>query len=705
MAGDSKGNGDGISRRDFLDGVAITAAGLAAAAAAPFMTGAEAAAAVVERGNVATTPPLPPGYDPDVFTGIKGTPDPLVADHMLIDGPPNPNDVYNTRGGPGIKPRRVRDTGEVYDCVIVGAGASGLSAAKFYRDRFGENARILLLDAMDDYGGHSSRNQFDIPRGDGSNLRLFRNGGTVNLDAIGTWNQPTGGLLDIPGSYGQPAVDVLDWAGVNTEDFPAFTNNRIPGSFGLRPMLLFPAADWGTDTLARNRAGGESWSDFLARTPYSAAAQEAIVRIQTDDSTDYIAAKHGPMSEAQRRHLLTTITYRQWLVHYLGAPEEALLQYQRTSHGLLGAGIQAVSALDMWLLGSPGFGAGNLLGDPEEAAIAGMGRTPQMNNKTIQDPTLFWPDGNASLLRLIVSKLIPDAVPDVDGDRPNQETVVKAKVDYSKLDLASNPVRMRLKSYVYEVKAGNPRAAARSNGRLADVEYLHGGIGYRVRGHHVVMACWNRVTARVVKGLPPKQVADLCYARKVPLIYGRAGLRNWQAFADAQIASVTPRGPSLFWDSTAVNAGSSFGSVYGPNPAAPSEPALISFTCVPNDPDRTPQIAAYESGRQKLLEMSFADLEGALWDVLDRSLNVSGGDFDPARDVHSLHINRWNYGYAHELTSVWDPSLYGPNADQPHVRGRVPFRNVAIANADSGAFAYTHSAISEAYRAVNDLPG
>jgi spermidine dehydrogenase len=704
--GDAGGKGDGISRRDFLDGVAITAAGLAAAAAAPFLTGAEAAAATVARqGNTGTTPPLPPGYDPDVFTGIKGTPDPLVADHMLVDGLPNPGDVTSTRGGPGIKPGRVRDTGEVYDCVIVGAGASGLAAAKFYRDRFGEGARILLLDAMEDYGGHSNRNQFDIPREAGGTLRLFRNGGTVNLDSIGTWNQPTGGLLDIPASYGQPALDLLDWAGVDIDNHPSYTNNRIPASYGLRAMLLFPAADWGADALVQNRRGGESWPDFVARTPYSPAAAEAIVRIQTDQVTDYIGAKHGPLSEAERRHLLSTITYKQWLREYLGAPEEAIVQYQRISHGLLGAGVQAVSALDMWLLGNPGFGDGNLLGDPTDAAIPGMGRTPQMGVKSVQDPTLFWPDGNASLLRLVVSKLIPAAVPDVDGDRPNQETVVKAKVDYSQLDHPSNTVRMRLKSFVYEVKPGNPQANPRSNGRLADVEYVSGGTGYRVQGRHVVMACWNRVTARVVKGLPPSQAADLLYARKVPLIYGRAGLKNWRAFADARIASVTPRGRSLFWDSTQVNAGSLFGSVYGPNPAQPDEPALISFTAVPNDPDRTPQIAAYESGREILLQKSFADLEGALWDVLDRSLNTSGGDFDPARDVDSLHINRWNYGYAHELTSVWDPSLYGPNADQPHVRGRVPLRNVAIANADSGAFAYTHSAISEAFRAVNDLPG
>ena len=432
-------------------------------------------------------------------------------------------------GGRGVRPRRARDTGEVYDCVIVGAGASGVAAAKFYQDRFGADSKILLLDAMDDVGGHSARNRFELD-GLAGDVTILRNGGTVNLDSIGTWAQATGGLLDIPASYGQPALDVLDWCGVDVDSFPDNVSNAIPSSFGLRAMLLFPSVDWGSDTLARNRVGSESWPDFVARLPFSPAAREAIVRIQTDQTSDWIGLAHGDLSEAERRDLLTRITYKQWLTDYLGAPEEAIVQYQRNSHGLLGAGAQAVSALDMWLLGSAGFSEANLLGDPTEAAIPGMGRTPQMATKAVQDPTLFWPDGNASLVRLMLSNLVPPAVPDVGGARPDQQTIVQARVDYSQLDLPSNGVRVRLQSFVFNVNPGDIRRGSRGRERMADVDYLHDGVGYRVKGRHVVMACWNRVTARVVRGLPRQQVADLCYRAQ-----GTADLRTGGA---AQLAGV-----------------------------------------------------------------------------------------------------------------------------------------------------------------------
>jgi spermidine dehydrogenase len=672
---------DGITRRDFLDGVAVGTAALAAAAATPSLTGAQAAA--LPRRAPA---PLPDGYYPPTTTGLRGIPDRVVEQIVRIDGLPDQEDVHSSDGGPGINQARADDGEATYDCIIVGAGISGLAAAKYYRDRFGEGARILLLDPLPDFGGHAQRNEFHI-----GDTMLLRNGGAVNLDSIGTWSEPAGALMDIPGSYTEVAVDLIEELGVDWEDFPATINSSIPGSYGLRQMLLFPAAEWGADHLVQNRTGGESWPAFLARTPFSPAAREAIARIQTD-ATDWLAAKHPAMSVEERRRRLTEITYRRYLMEYVGAPEEALRQYQRSSHGLFGAGIQAVSAADMWALGSAGF-AGVDIG---EEPFPGLGRTPEFALSPNADPTIAWPDGNASLARLLVSRLIPEAFP--DGE-PDALSVVQARCDYAALDGPANSVRLRLNSLVTRVTPGFGKGAD------AKIDYIVGGKGRRARAAHVVMACWNRVTAQIVQGLPEAQVEGLTYARKVPLIYGRAGLRNWQAFADAKISSVSPRGNSLFWDSTTLNAGASFDGVYGPTPVDPSKPAILTFQVVPTDHGATPQLAAYEGGRKVLLETPFAELEAALWNVLDRSVNASGGDFDPERDVEALMVNRWNYGYAHELTSVWDPSLYGPVAEQPHVIGRRPFANVAIANSDSGALAYAHSAIAEAHRAIDDLPG
>ena len=103
--------------------------------------------------------------------------------------------------------------------------------------------------------------------------------------------------------------------------------------------------------------------------------------------------------------------------------------------------------------------------------------------------------------------------------------------------------------------------------------------------------------------------------------------------------------------------------------------------------------------------MRFKDFEDSIVDVIDRTVNTQGGSFEPERDINSIMVNRWNYGYAYELCSTFDPSLFGPVAQQPQVLGRKPYKNVSIANSDSGAFAYTHSAINEGYRAVQDLPG
>jgi spermidine dehydrogenase len=680
----------GITRRDFLDGVAVSAAGLAAASASPYLTGAEAMMGGPSK-------PLPNGYYPPTATGIAGQPDNVVADAIKIDGYPQPRDVHSTKGGPGILAFKPRDVDDDYDLVVVGAGASGIAAAKWYQDRFGADAKILLIDSLPDFGGHSHRNEFHIPdaTNGGADVMLLRNGGTVNLDSVGAWNKPQGGLLDIPPSYGQPAVDMLAFCGVDPDNFPNSTPVGIPSTYGLRQMLLFPREDWGKDFVVRAKQGSQTWPDFLATTPYSPEAQAGIARIMTDTTTDWIALKDGPKTDQEKKAILAGITYKRYLMDYVGVNEEATGYLQRTSHGLFGAGIQAVQAGDMWALENPGFDGLGLNQD----IFPGIGRTAQQDIDPFGGPTRAWPDGNASLLRLLVSKLIPAAIGDVGGARPTQDTILVAPADYTQLDRRGNSVRIRLNSTVVDVKP------QRGSHDAAEVTYVNdAGSAERVLGTHVVMACWNRVTARLVDGLPRWQVEALDYARKVPLVYCRVGLRNWTAFAAAKISSVSPRGNSLWWDNTSLSVGQRFGASYGPTPNTPERPATLTLSVTPDDPSKLTQLESYERGREKMLAMSLADYEAAIYDVIDRSVNVSGGDFDPERDVAEIMVNRWNYGYAYELCSTFDPTLFGPDALQPQVIGRKPYRNVAIANSDSGAFAYTHSAINEAYRAVQDLP-
>jgi spermidine dehydrogenase len=66
-------------------------------------------------------------------------------------------------------------------------------------------------------------------------------------------------------------------------------------------------------------------------------------------------------------------------------------------------------------------------------------------------------------------------------------------------------------------------------------------------------------------------------------------------------------------------------------------------------------------------------------------------------------VNRWPHGYAYEYNSLFDPDWAPGQA--PHEIGRSRFGQIAIANSDSGAGAYTDVAINQGYRAVHDLLG
>ena len=87
-------------------------------------------------------------------------------------------------------------------------------------------------------------------------------------------------------------------------------------------------------------------------------------------------------------------------------------------------------------------------------------------------------------------------------------------------------------------------------------------------------------------------------------------------------------------------------------------------------------------------------------DQLDQAL--SGAGFDADRDIRAITVNRWPHGYAYSPDLTWEPD-YASESEMPWVIGRQRCGRIGIANSDSGAKADTNTAISEAWRVVQEI--
>src|SRR5262249_1310437 len=185
-------------------------------------------------------------------------------------------------------------------------------------------------------------------------------------------------------------------------------------------------------------------------------------------------------------------------------------------HGLFGVGIDAVSAQDAWGLDLPGFKGLKLDATPGK----GMNRDAIPNEEA--DKYFFhFPDGNASIARLLVRQLIPDVVP---GNTASD--VILAKADYSRLDQPGSPVRLRLPSTAVRVKhLGEPASA-----KELEVAYARGGKAYTARASNAILACWHVVIPYICAEIPEKQRQALSSAQKVPLLYTNVAIQNWTSF-------------------------------------------------------------------------------------------------------------------------------------------------------------------------------
>jgi spermidine dehydrogenase len=612
--------GRSITRRDFLDGMAVGARGLAAALLADLACGPALAAAGVSY--------------PPALMGMRGSDDASYETaHLLRDG-------TFWRSG-----REPVPTGERYDLVVVGGGISGLAAAYFFRERAGRPSRILILDNHDDFGGHARRNEFTV----GGRL-LVGFGGTM--------------LIESPAPYSKEAQGLMTALGIE----PAALRERATDETffdrkGLGRGVFFDRETFGRDHLAV-AIGKRPWAEALAQAPLSEAARREIERIESAN-TDYMPG----MSVVAKKQQLRKTSYGDYLSNIAKVGPEVIKYYQKVTHDLYGVGIDAVSAIECWMWGHPGF-QGLGLGSKDESGEAEHYR-------------FHFPDGNASIARLLVRALVPAVVPG-----HTVEDVVTSRAQYGRLDETGAPVRIRLRSTAVRARHIG------SGKREVEVAYVRDGQLLSVRAPACVLACWNSVIPRLCPELPAAQQEALLYGVKVPLVYTNVALRRWSSFEKLGVRTIAA--PGSFHSETSLDAPIRLGAYASARSS--SEPVVVHMLRTPCQPG-LPSRQQHRAGRLELLSMPFETFERRTRDQLARMLG--GGGFDPARDIAGITVNRWAHGYAYEYSTMWDEDW--PEDRRPCVLARKTFGRIAIANSDAGAYAYTDGAIDQAWRAVNEL--
>jgi len=632
-----------IPRRDFLNGMALAVGG---ALVPPAWLCALEDDPAPERA---------PGYYPPALTGLRGSTDASYkVAHDLRDGR-----LWETAGD-------AIDTGEEYDLVVVGAGISGLSAAHFFRRRAGPDARVLVLDNHDDFGGHAKRNELGTE-------------GTLRLGYGGTY------AIESPAPYSAVAKGLIDDLGIDVGRWERVVDHSVYDALGLQPAVFFDKETFGADRLLpmppdpeddAPARGPDPWIRFMAEAPLSERARKDLRRLYRE-AADYMPG----LSSADKKARLARMSYARFLTDVAGADASVVALLQARPHGLYGVGIDAVPAQDAWGLGFPGFQGLRL----DRAPGRGMNRD-SIPNAEAEAYFFHFPDGNASIARLLLRRLVPAALPGRTAD-----DVVTARADYSRLDEPGAPVRVRLNSTAVRVRHRGTVAGAPD----VEVAYVRGGKLRTVRGKKCVLACWATVIPYICPDLPEAQKKALAFGVKVPIVYTNVLVANWTSFRKLGAKSVYA--PGGYHSEVELDLPVSLGAYRCAR--TPEEPIVLHLMRTPCRPG-LPARDQHRAGRMELVTTTFETFEREIRSQLGRTLGPGG--FDPARDVRAITVNRWAHGYAYQYNSLFDP-FWLEGGEPPCVTGRQPCGRIAIANADSAAYAYTDAAIDQAWRAVSEV--
>ena len=627
-----------ITRRDFLNGMAI---GAGAGLLMPGQVIGQTTASLASSK-------LPGDYYPPTLTGMRGSHE-------------GSYEVAHALAWNGQKPSSYEELDEHYDLVVVGAGQSGLAAAWYYRKKMGPAARILLLDNHDDFGGHAKRNEFHQ---DGN--MVLGLGGAQNIEPMS--------------SYSAMAIELLKDIGIDDQALAAMTANTpddymLGGKFGASNGMTIPAAG-GHKTLSGN------WLEFFhGGQGYGAAVKE--LPIPEEEQAKLIAFFGGDrdflddLSLLEQYRYVKSVSYNQFLTERVGLAEETLPILGAFTRVLLGPAGWNLTVLEALSVGCPGLKAmgwlTNRLSDLAGAFV--LGDAPV---------AYIFPDGNASVARLLVHKLIPNVAPAMKGF----EDVAISNFNYEALDLDDNSTRLRLNSTVVGVKE-----TALNHVR---VDYVEKGQPFSISADHCILACYNGLIPHLCPEMSDQQKEGLSYGVKVPFVYANVLLKNGRAFAGLDTTFTQCPYDPFQWVSAAPTVTS--GGYQPPQSLDRPMAAFMMASPTPADIKGMPARELFRLGRHKIYGTPFKDYEQQIRDQLQGMLGQYG--FNHETDITAITVNRIPHGYAYSYLGLDDPDWDEGHA--PHEIGRAQFGRISIANSDSEAMPLMQAAFDAAWRAVQE---
>ena len=610
------GANPGITRRDFLNGALLGAGALLLDLQAPLHAFALAQAnpEFTGEGDYAASN----GNTPEVTRAFR--------------------DIENGRYLSGGD---IRDTGELYDLIIVGGGLSGLGAAYEFSRTAPRKAKCLILENHPVFGGAAKRNEFVV---DG--VRLI---GPQASNAFGVIDRP-----DIPG------YDIYSDLGVPTEfeygELPSGMKplDFDPTNFGFRlwfdsPSIgnFFPRA--GTEGKGAWAAG--FWNKDLAGTPYTGKVRNDFLRWRSITGKQH----DGPDYEKW----LDSMTYKQYIEKVLALSPEITRYADPVLASVVGLGCDAISAYAARQVSMPGF--------PEFRGLRSLQKSHWHS----------FPGGNDGFSRALLKAVLPEAIEGSSGFAAVQD----GRIRFDRLDMAGKRVRLRLGASVVRVEQGVKSITLR---------YLKDGAVYQVNARAAVMACGSRVTRKVVAGLPEDYKAAYANFRTSPILVANVALTNWQFLY--RLGFTACKWPEGFGFGCNMRKPMYIGN-YRP-PLAPDKPNLLTFYVSFHEPG-LPAEEQGEKGRAKMLSTSYAEFESQILGQMKTLFSDSGFRVD--KDVAGIVLNRWTYAYVNP-----QPGFYYGRDGKPAPRDviRKPLGRIAFGHAELNGHQHWVAAVEEGRRAV-----